>query len=754
MATNRYNDPRAVREHAVGRFVCGAILGLLLAGSASADYLKHYWDGREAYRNRNYRESVVFLDRAIKLQPSAGERVRWTGTHFETYLPHFHLGRALSQLGLYDKAARVWNESVRQGSILEKTNKREYRELQEQLERIQNQLFPVELERLRCDVESTADQLEMLQARGIGGLVVDDDEDLGEVATLLDGAPEEISTAHAQRDFAPLEQAGKAVDEARSRLLRALDAVERRGRERRRDAEARRIDAARQSYLQAAELLADGACSPEATAQLHEVLNGGGLTVDLQTGPFPLLELLSRAYEQCDDPLGAEQYLELARRKRPGDEARLRQRQERLAESRRRARIPAADGEAGQRASEQALSDYLVARATIAQRRCDPSAIATMESAWRRAGGALQTLAIEPDLDLARAYRACGDRERTRRYLDASRAQRQGSADDVERLEEWLKRTQVLDIYSESHALLVGVAHYEAEAWGPLPEVLDDLNEVERLLQSHGFTVQKLIDPTSEELAKGLQAFYGRKRRPDSRLVFYYGGHGHTETNDFLRLGYIVPADTPFPGDDPEARYLNYLVSMDGFEGFATATAARHAMFLFDSCFSGTIFNTTSTRFRMKRLAADPAETLAKPVRLFVTAGDETQMVPAESAFRAAVVRALSGFADRDTDGLILGAEIGSFVAEHGASPRNTPQWGMLEASGFDAGDLAFRVPDFETQVPDSRENPALEAEIVLWQLVQESGSAADLQRYLERYPAGQFVGLARWMLDHRTGAS
>jgi len=254
-----------------------------------------------------------------------------------------------------------------------------------------------------------------------------------------------------------------------------------------------------------------------------------------------------------------------------------------------------------------------------------------------------------------------------------------------------------------------------------------------------------------------MKSFFGRKRLRESRLVFYYGGHGHTETNDFIRLGYIVPSDTPHPEEDSSGSYLNYLVSMDGFEGFAESTQSNDAMFLFDSCFSGSVFDATSARFRMSRRSSDALEeTLSRPVRLFVTAGDETQMVPAESPFRAAVVRAMEGFADADTDGLILGVEIGRFVTRHGASSRNTPQWGTLEIDGFDTGDLAFQVPDPEsysiaTSTVSQPLRTALAVEIVLWRLVSDSGRRDAVRKYVERYPDGHFVPLAQWILEHRS---
>jgi hypothetical protein len=177
-------------------------------------------------------------------------------------------------------------------------------------------------------------------------------------------------------------------------------------------------------------------------------------------------------------------------------------------------------------------------------------------------------------------------------------------------------------------------------------------------------------------------------------------------------------------------------------------------MFLFDSCFSGTIFDVTRARIRVNQQArTDPGERLGRPVRLFVTAGDETQMVPAESRFRAAVVRALKGFADEDSDGLILGSELGDFVAEHGATPHNSPQWGVLDIPGYDAGDLAFRIPEYDASRAGGGSASTLTEELALWGLVAESENTGDLRRFLGDYPDGVFAALAAAKIERLTGS-
>jgi hypothetical protein len=64
---------------------------------------------------------------------------------------------------------------------------------------------------------------------------------------------------------------------------------------------------------------------------------------------------------------------------------------------------------------------------------------------------------------------------------------------------------------------------------------------------------------------------------------------------------------------------------------------AKHALFLFDSCFSGTVFKT-------RALPPQPpyiTQATALPVRQFITAGSAGEEVPARSEFTPAFVDAL-----------------------------------------------------------------------------------------------------------------
>jgi hypothetical protein len=85
---------------------------------------------------------------------------------------------------------------------------------------------------------------------------------------------------------------------------------------------------------------------------------------------------------------------------------------------------------------------------------------------------------------------------------------------------------------------------------------------------------------------------------------------------------------------------------MDEIGTFAKNITSRHALFVFDSCFGGSVFEA----FRDEGLRAPSyitAEVIG-PVREFLTAGNELQRVRDNNKFREAFVRGIEGFVHQE----------------------------------------------------------------------------------------------------------
>ena len=249
---------------------------------------------------------------------------------------------------------------------------------------------------------------------------------------------------------------------------------------------------------------------------------------------------------------------------------------------------------------------------------------------------------------------------------------------------------QIRELYTGSYALLVGVAQYQqATAWSSLESIPNELTALEGALKAQGFdAVQRVTNPTGAELERAIKEFIGKYGYTQgNRLFFFFAGHGYTLDNG--ERGFFVPRDAPDPLRD-EPGFRRVALSMQQVATWAQEITARHALFAFDSCFSGAIFRTRD-RSVPERISASTAQ----PVREFISAGGAGEPVPARSVFTPVFVRALNGAADLDRDGFVTGTELGNFVQREVIEYRTgqTPQFGKIRDVRFDQGDIVFLPP-------------------------------------------------------------
>ena len=246
---------------------------------------------------------------------------------------------------------------------------------------------------------------------------------------------------------------------------------------------------------------------------------------------------------------------------------------------------------------------------------------------------------------------------------------------------------QRVGLYQGSHALLIGISDYTA-GWPDLGSVPGELNRVEAVLKKQGFEVVKVMNPDSRGLKRAYEDFIGRYGyTPGNRLLFFFSGHGHTRKGG--AKGYLVPADAPNPRRD-ERGFLRKALPMNMILAWSRQLEARHALFLFDSCFSGTVF-------KAKALPDTPphiTRATALPVRQYITAGDAGETVPAKSVFTPAFIDALEyGWGDLNKDGYVSGTELGLYLQEKvPAHSRQNPQYGKIRDYDLARGDFVFQL--------------------------------------------------------------
>lgn len=246
-------------------------------------------------------------------------------------------------------------------------------------------------------------------------------------------------------------------------------------------------------------------------------------------------------------------------------------------------------------------------------------------------------------------------------------------------------------LYDASYALIIGNSNYKF--WDVLNGVKSDVATVEKALKENGFQVETAMDLDSRSLSPRIEQFVrDHGYEENNRLLIYYAGHGYTQksVSDDRELGYIVPIDSPSPTKD-RVGFLRTAVDLEEIRTFAKKIQSKHALFLFDSCFSGKLVS-------RGEIAVPPIieESISYPVRQFITAGAANQTVPDESIFRRAFIRGLEGEADLNKDGFILGSELASYLRDrvtNYSSRKQTPLYAKIDDINLDRGDFVFEIP-------------------------------------------------------------
>lgn len=248
-----------------------------------------------------------------------------------------------------------------------------------------------------------------------------------------------------------------------------------------------------------------------------------------------------------------------------------------------------------------------------------------------------------------------------------------------------------IDLYKASYALVIGNGNYKY--WNPLPGALRDVEEVKDALETHGFNVTLKTDLNKAEFERALAEFVLEHGKDEgNRLLFYYAGHGHTrKAASGQDLGYLVMVDASESATD-EIGFEVASIDMSLFLTQAEKIYSRHALFMFDSCFSGAIFNIRNEL----QIPEGIFNNIIEPVRQFITAGGAGEVVPDYSYFKQAFLDLIQGHVREPfPDGYITGEELGYYLKNEVPKHNKTqhPQYGKIRDPNLDKGDFVFVLP-------------------------------------------------------------
>ncbi len=252
-------------------------------------------------------------------------------------------------------------------------------------------------------------------------------------------------------------------------------------------------------------------------------------------------------------------------------------------------------------------------------------------------------------------------------------------------------------LYQESYALIIGEWKYNV-SWPDLPGVKNDIEKVKTILAEHNFKTIVVENPSKPELDQVISDFISQYAQDlNNRILIYFAGHGHTiETSYNETMGYIVPSDAPNPHFQ-KAKFKAQSIPMSQIEIYAKQIESKHALFIFDACFSGSIFNIT------RAIPDVISYKTVQPVRQFISSGSANESVPDKSIFCEQFLIALSSSeADANKDGYLTGSELGEFfqtnVTNYSYNTQH-PQYGKIRNPNLDKGDFVFVLNDSLTEI-------------------------------------------------------
>lgn len=252
-------------------------------------------------------------------------------------------------------------------------------------------------------------------------------------------------------------------------------------------------------------------------------------------------------------------------------------------------------------------------------------------------------------------------------------------------------KNKEIDLYEASYALVIGNGNYKA--WDSLPGALQDVEEVKDALETHGFDVTLETDLGKREFELAVANFVVEcGKNEDNRLLFYYAGHGRTlKAVNGEDLGYLVMVDAPSSASNKVGLEVAS-IDMSSLITQAKKIRSRHVLFMFDSCFSGTILDVRDELQPPEGIS----DSIKYPIRQFITAGRAGETVPDRSYFKQAFLDLIQGRVKEPfPDGYITGEELGYYlkykVPEY--IEEQHPQYGKIRDPKLDKGDFVFVLP-------------------------------------------------------------
>ena len=298
--------------------------------------------------------------------------------------------------------------------------------------------------------------------------------------------------------------------------------------------------------------------------------------------------------------------------------------------------------------------------------------------------------------------------------------------------------------YGRYHALVIGNNDYDYLS--DLKTAVNDAESIASLLkEDYGFEVSLLKNATRAETVSALARFRKTVSANDSLLI-YYAGHGHLD--EAADEGYWLPVDSN--PDDPSNWLENGTVV-----GQIRAMDAKHVMIVADSCFSGTL--TRAIKIEL-RTPSDLQKIIEKKARTALTSGGLEPVLDSRGGDHSVFAKSFISLLEENPGVLDAHQLFSSLRTQVALNSRQIPEYGNIHEAGHDGGDFLFVKTakiSAETAAASTIEKPTVEtvpnntAEVSFWETIKDSDDAEMYHAYLQEFPEGKFVSLAKIKLKN-----
>lgn len=228
------------------------------------------------------------------------------------------------------------------------------------------------------------------------------------------------------------------------------------------------------------------------------------------------------------------------------------------------------------------------------------------------------------------------------------------------------------------HALVIGNNRYSN--FPKLQTPIADAKAVAALLEDdYGFDVTQLKNASRYKVLKALAQLRSELKEEDNLLV-YYAGHGYLD--DTTRRGYWLPVDAE---RDNSANWI----STDDISDTLAGVAAKHAIVIADSCFSGTLtraglaINRDERNALLQRLAS-------KRSRTVLTSGGLEPVLDDGDGKHSIFARVFLDILQENQGVLEAGRLFVSLRDRVALNADQTPQYAPIRKAGHAGGDFIF----------------------------------------------------------------